>query len=384
MLHFINFWDNIGISPAPDQIEPFSSLGLLFFEIIFVIGWSVTTGVFIWKMTSRFFSSTQPQIRFFQEVAHSWITLSGFEGSLIIFDEIFSVFVKGYLYPVRINIPTPINFPIFPSSLQPIFNVSWINIILVSLFYTFIGFQALRKNLALENFLRRVVFDIIQVTAMVIMGLLGLLPFISTEDIIFLLIPSFGNYYAVLIFCLISIEYVWWTGGNIEKIKEQFQQDFNIRIFLLQTSLLFIPFVTIITFFPSPFYLLVMDPSLWVALLLISAIISVIGLILYRLVKIMAPDLFENFEQRYEYLKYHFDLAFALRGTMFNYPPPVDILSGKTLTKTIESKWQKVTLKIACGHCYHVFTTQTLKNGSKVKPVPCPFCGSMATTPIWE
>jgi len=372
MLHSVNFWESIGVSPAPDHIEPFSSLGMLLFEIIIVFGWSIITCVFFWKIISRLFSSTQPLVRFFQEVIISWICFSGFECSIILYDEIFSVLAKGYFYPVPINVPI-------------IINVSWVNIILVSLFYTVVGFQALRKNLTLKNFLRRVIFDIIQVLVMSFEGLLAFMPFFSTRDLALLIIPSIASYYTVFVLCLIvSLEYVWWAVVATERVRERSKQDFNNQIFLLQSSLFFIPLVIVITFFPFPFYLLVMDIGLWVVLLTICAIISVVGLFLYRLFKTMTPNVFENIEQRYKNLKYHFDLAFALRGTMFNYPPPVDILSRKELTKTIESKWQKVTLKIACGHCYHVFTIRTFKNGSKVKPVPCPFCGSMATTPVWE
>ncbi|MHA2245676.1 MAG: hypothetical protein ACXADY_11990 [Candidatus Hodarchaeales archaeon] len=44
----------------------------------------------------------------------------------------------------------------------------------------------------------------------------------------------------------------------------------------------------------------------------------------------------------------------------------------------------KIKLRIACGRCSHVFTVETEVIISKIRAFPCPFCGSMATTPVWE
>jgi hypothetical protein len=112
--------------------------------------------------------------------------------------------------------------------------------------------------------------------------------------------------------------------------------------------------------------------------------VSFFVMVFYNFGKKLSPALFENLEASIDHLKYQFEVVFATRGSMFNYPQPVGIVEGGEKTKIISGRWEKVTLKMACGHCYYVFQTQAFKDGSKVKPVPCPFCGSTGTTPVWE
>jgi hypothetical protein len=177
---------------------------------------------------------------------------------------------------------------------------------------------------------------------------------------------------------------VWSLGQRIEKEQELAQQEFNTSIFFLQTSTILIPLLLILNLFPFPFYLLITNIGLWVVFLVMSPVVSFSTMIFYHFVNKLTPELFENLEANIDYMKDQFETVLALRGTVFNYPQPVDILEGEEKTKIISGRWQKVTLKMACGHCYHVFETRAFRDGSKVKPVPCPFCGSMGTTPVWE
>lgn len=72
----------------------------------------------------------------------------------------------------------------------------------------------------------------------------------------------------------------------------------------------------------------------------------------------------------------------ASRGTVFHYPRP---LSVDDIGEPTDYSMKKVTLKFACGRCFHVFTVQTIaKITSQTRSCPCPFYGSLATTPVWE
>jgi hypothetical protein len=358
----VNFWENMGIILPPDLIELFSLLGLILYQFSIVGGFSLITGIFVWLLISKLFSPTQPFLKLLFEICQAWICLSVFEGSLILYNSIFSFLVRGEVYT-------------FVFDFQIILDISWINLMLVSLFYTLIGFQALRKRLQMKIFLKRVAFDVGQVIAMLFEAILlflpfGLLNFITSPQnfgSLFSLILNFC-YYTILV--VLVIEYVWWVGRRIEKEIELSQTDFNSRIFLFQLSIIF--------------FLFIMAPITWFLILSICIFVSFLGVLLHRAIKLLTPEIYEDVEHRMQFIKYFFDFLLASRGTMFNYPQPVDILKGDTLTEVIQSRWEKVTLKMACGHCYHVFIAKTSKDGTKVKPIPCPFCKSMATTPVWE
>ncbi len=378
-LHSTNVWDSIGVSQA--QIDPYVSTALNFIEVTFILGCGLVTGILIWKGIFYLSYTGDPLIKFSLEMLQSWITLSGFEVSLIIYAEISSFLVRGNLFPIYFDN-------------NDIIDISWINLILVSLFYAFIGFQALRKKLGLGRFIPRVALDIGQVTAITIIGVLILVPFGLIEFILnpesytitalSALLMSILIYFYYVISIVGIIEVVLSLGKRIEREQELAQEEFNTTIFFLQTSAILIPLLLISNLFPFPVYLLTVNPTLWVILFVLILVISFFTLIFYHIINRMTPELFDNFESSMEYLKYQFEKVFALRGSMFNYPQPANILEGGKKTKTISGRWQKVTLKMACGHCYHVFQTQAFRDGSKVKPVPCPFCGSKGTTPVWE
>lgn len=376
VLHSGNFWENIGISTPPDQIEPFSSLGMIYFQVILVGGWSLVTGVVVWQVISRVFTPTHPLVRLFFEICQAWISLSVFEASLILYYVLLSFLVK---YEV----------PQFTFDYQLILNTSWINLVLVCLFYTIIGFQALRKRLKMERFMGRVAYDVGQGLVMSFEGVLlffpfGLLDFVLVPEnigIMSSLILNFG-YNAILV--ILIIEFAWWMQLRIEKERERIQKDYSTQIILSQISLLLLPLMCLTLFFPYPLYLILIAPELWLLLVLIIIIGSPVVVYLQYLLKTLTPELYENVEQRMQYMKYYFEFLLASRGTMFNYPEPIDIISEGALTEVISGRWEKVTLKMACGHCYHVFEAKTSKDGTKVKPIPCPFCKSMATTPVWE
>jgi hypothetical protein len=376
VLYSTNFWGSIGVSPY--QLEFITWAGMFLFRWSLIGGWSLITGILVWHLLSRFFSPTPPLLLLFFEIFQAWLSLSVFEVSWILYDRLYIIFVEGETY---LFIP-------YLSLLPTLFTTGWINLLLVCLFYTVIGFQALRKRLAIEKFLSRVLFDFGQALAMFFEGLLLFFPIVwpdFLEPVNFLnliLFSLFLGYYTILV--IFFIEYTWWAGRRIEREKERSGEDFTSRILFLQISSFFFPQLGLISFVPYPFFLFLVSPGLWFLFFLIILFSSFVGILLRHLVKLKTPRVYENVEDGMQYIKYQFDFLFASRGTMFNYPQPIDILGEDALTEVITGRREKVTLKMACGHCYHVFKATTFKDGSKVTPIPCPFCRSMSTTPVWE
>jgi hypothetical protein len=374
ILNLFDFWESIGVSSLLLELITWIMMVLLRWSLIG--GGSLFTGILVWHLLSRFFSPTPPLLLLFFEIFQAWLSLSIFEVSWIIYDRLYIIFVDGDTY---LFIPY--------LSLLPIFLLAgWINLILVCLFYTVIGFQAYRKRLAIEKFLGRVFFDFGQASVMLFEALLILIP-IGWSDILlnlenFVVSIIILGYYIILV--IFFIEYTWWADRIIEQEKKHSGEDFGITMFFFETFLLFLPLLGIITFLPSPFFIFFLSPGLWLLSLLILLICSFVGIFLYHIVKFLTPGFYGNVESGMQSLKYQFDFLFASRGTMFNYPQPIDILSDDALAEMITGRREKVTLKMACGHCYHVFKATTFRNGSKVTPIPCPFCSSMATTPVWE
>lgn len=369
-LHSANLWGNIGLSQA--QMDSFVSGNLILIELAFILGCSVFTGILLWKGIFSFTFSKNPWLKFPIEMLQAWITLSGFEISLILYAGISTFLVRGDLISINWI------------ELNDIINISWINLILVSLFYALIGSQALRKKLRLERFIQRVGLDIGQVTALSIIGSLIQVPFGLSTLIMLINLNTIIIYFYYIISIIATIEVAWSLGRRIEQEQELAQEEVNATIFFLQILASLIPLFLILNLLPSPLFFLITNPALWITFLVTCPVISFSVMIFYHFGKKLSPELFENFESSMDYIKYQFEALFALRGSIFNYPQPVDILERGEKTKIISGRWEKVTLKMACGNCYYVFQTQVLKDGSKVKPVPCPFCGSMGTTPVWE
>ena len=369
-LHSSNLWSNFGTTQA--QMDPYIFSALNLVEFTFISACSLVTGLLLWKGIFSFSFSGDSRLRFPLEILQSWIVLSGFEVSLIIYIEISSVLIRGNILPVYFEI-------------NDIINISWINFILVSLFYAFILFQALRKELKLERFFRRVAFDLGQVTTMTIISILILVPFGLPALIMVIFNPFIIiTYFYYIIGIIGTIEVGWSFSQRIEREQESAQEGVNAKTFFLQILSITIQLFLLLNLLPSPFFLLFTNLSLWVVFVIAIPAVSFSVLLLYHFGKKMSPELFQNFEASIDNLKYQFEKIFASRGSMFNYPQPVDILKEGKRTKIISGRWEKVTLKMACGHCFYVFQTQAFKDGSKVKPVPCPFCGSMGTTPVWE
>jgi hypothetical protein len=256
----------------------------------------------------------------------------------------------------------------------------------VCLFYTFIGLQAYRKSLKIRRFIWKIVYDYIQILILTLEGglifsLYGIFEYVFNIDnlsiiLISLLIYSYNAFLVAFI-----LEFLIWTDEKVKEEEAISGKKTNIRIFVLDTSMILIPLVLIPTLMISPFYLPLQSFSLWIFLVEFLILFSIFASIVYSLVKIIAP---KSSKDSWARIKYQFEVLLATRGSMFNYPTPIDIFIGGELTEKVEHRWEKVTLKMACGQCYHVFTADTCKKGTNLKPIPCNFCGSSTTTPVWE
>jgi hypothetical protein len=376
VLHYINFWENLGISPAPDHIEPFSTIGMAFFTTSLVVGWSLIFSGVIWKLISQLYSPSQPISRLIIELLQSWISLSFFEICIFINFTVLSILVTN-------------NENTFRPTGQIFLEVAWINFVLVCMFYTFIGIQAARKNLEVTRFVSKLAYDLLQIFIITIEGGLIFLPFGLFEFLINMnnypvllfssLIYSYNAFLAVFI-----IEFLIWTDEKVKKEESTSEKKTSFRIFILDTSMIFFPLLLLATFMVYPFYIPIQSIPVWIFLVEFLVIFSIFASILYSFGKILAPKLSKDSLSKIQILKYRFEVLLATRGTMFNYPTPIDIFLGGELTEKIEHRWEKVSLKMACGQCYHVFKAEALKKGKNVKPIPCAFCGSLATTPVWE
>ncbi|MHA2203548.1 MAG: hypothetical protein ACW991_07645, partial [Candidatus Hodarchaeales archaeon] len=92
-LYNANYFAYIGVSLA--QIDPYISFGLNFIEFTYIIESALITGIILWNIIFRFSFTGAPQIKFSLEMFQSWIVLSGIEGFLIFYAEVFSVLIRG-------------------------------------------------------------------------------------------------------------------------------------------------------------------------------------------------------------------------------------------------------------------------------------------------
>ncbi len=375
-LHSINFWENIGVSPAPDHVEPFSTIGMAFFTLFLVLGWSFIPTVLIWRIIGQITSPSQSIIRLILEIIQSWIAISIFETIALLNYMVFLRYISGSGFNFFINT-------------QDIFEIAWINLIIVCVFYTFIGLQAYRKNLGITRFISKVAYDIIQITFLSLEGSLVLLPYGLFEFLIdmsnypILILSALIYGYNVFLLAFIG-ETMTWIEEKVKKEEEISQRKITVNIVFFNTSMVLVPLMLFPTLFVVPFYIPFQFSISWITLIIWMLVISIPVSALYHFIKIITIVISKDGLSRFKIMKYKFEMFLSERGTMFEYPTPIDIFIGGELTEKIEYRWEKVAIKMACGQCFHVFSSETLKKGSNIKPIPCAFCGSLATTPVWE
>lgn len=353
-----------------------SSVGLIFFELTTVVGSSLFFATLFWILMSKILKIELEQkiIKLVLEALQLWLVILAFVVFLVINESIFSIVVKGYPFSITVG----------PND---IIDVLWVDLMIVFLFYTILGFQAIRKTWQYDKFWNRYMIDFSQILIVSIeLGLLllpsGWLTQVNESAIVFLL------YYLYWSLCLcFVIESFWWFDQQIKIKREESGSEYNIDIFMSQIMGLFFPLVLIFSLIPTPFYLVPINSTEFLFLLVIILILSFFIVSIYDLLAMLGVSerIVQVLDNSTQSFRHKISTTMASRGAVFNYPPPTDILTGRERGGTpIDSKQRKVTLKIACGRCYHVFKVTTVTQGSKIPSFPCPICGSLATTPVWE
>ncbi len=353
-----------------------SSIGLNFFELTTVVGSSLFFATLFWIIISKILEIDLEQkiIKLLLEALQLWLVILAFVVFLVINESIFSIIVKGYPFSIT-------------ERPNDIIDVLWVDLMIVFLFYTVIGFQAIRKTWQYDNFIRRFIIDYGQILLISLEFALLLLPSgwltqVNENTITFLF------YYLYWSLCLsFMIEYFWWFNQQIKIRRDETGKDYSPEIFMVQILGLFAHLILFFALIPTPFYLFLTNSLIFWFILVVVLILESFGVLIYDLLAMVGvservAQVIENSTQPF---RHKINAVMASRGAVFNYPPPTGILNGRERGGTpIDSRQRKVTLKIACGQCYHVFIVKTVKKGSKIPSFPCPICGSLATTPVWE
>ncbi len=353
-----------------------SSIGLNFFELTTVVGSSLFFATLFWILMSKILEIDVEQkiIKLLLEALQMWLVILAFVIFLVVNESIFSIIVKGYPFSITVR----------PND---IIDVLWVDLMIVFLFYTIIGFQAIRKTWQYDSFIRRFIIDYSQILIISIELALLLLPSgwltqVNESTIIFLF------YYLYWSLCLsFAIESFWWFNQRIETRREESGKEYSFEIFIMQINGLFIPLSLFPVTIPTPFYLILTNPLVFVFSLAVIFVLVILVVLIYDLLAMVGVSerVIQALDNSTQPFRHKINAVMASRGAVFNYPPPTDILTGGKRGGTpIDSRQRKVTLKIACGRCYHVFKVETVTKGSKIPNFPCPICGSLATTPVWE
>jgi len=363
----INLINLIGINVGYRERQTLSYLGLIIFQVLFSISTSLILTMIIWKFLNLLKKPETPVYLLISEIIRSCFILLVFE------------ILTGIIYIITIAVTEdPYVLTILQFDPKNLIKLSWLNFFLVCIFYAFIGFQSARKNKIESNSLSlsdRLIYDFLQLFIIFFCLLLGLYPifyFQFTDLMSFLLSTLYYTTVAVTV-----IEFITWL--NLQKKNEK------INEFIYRLQGLLVPSLVIIHTIPGPFYLLLFS-DFYIYLLLIISCIIISYLVAYFAVKPTqsSPKIARVLKKQINSVFYFYESTIANRGAAFDYPKPIDIIHAPQKTDTIETRFQKVKLKMACGQCFHVFEAETYREKGKMKPVECPFCHSFATTPVWE
>ena len=261
---------------------------------------------------------------------------------------------------------------------------AWIDFVLIGIFYTVLGFNAFRKIRQYESMIKRISLDIIQgiiilIELFLLLIPIGITPIILSDNAFLLLYWLFIG--------AIFIESLWLVNHQIEVEKKKSGQEYNLSILMTLFVGVFLSLSFLITTFPQPFLLFFSNPIAFLCILFFIFVSSIcIVVFSYLLEKAgISTSLTGLIDNRTQNFRYKISTYMASKGTIFNYPSPINIIGDDVSpAEPISGIMRKVKLRIACGRCFHVFTVETEVISSKIRTFPCPFCGSMATTPVWE
>lgn len=377
-----------GIRGLESIQDVLSDIGFSIFEICTVVGISLLLTFLFWKLLSRI-GIKDPNKKIFKlitDIAVLWIILFVFEGLILLTEYFFAILIKGYPLPTSLN---SINYSGYNVTINEIIDAivkfSWIDMVLVIIFYTILGFGAFRKARQYKGLIPRISLDFIQGALILIEFFILLIPFgVFLTDLL-------NNLFLLLYWLFVGIIFVeslWMVNFQIEVEKQKSGKDHNLTMFMILLVGLYLSISFLLTALPQPFYLFFTNTLAYIFVLGLTFIcLFCFVIIAYFLVLISIPNIIieGRISNGAHNVRFKISSFLASKGTIFNYPSPINIIGDKDSSGApIVSRLSKVTLKMACGRCYHVFTIQTESKGSKSRSFPCPFCGAMTTTPVWE
>ncbi len=189
-------------------------------------------------------------------------------------------------------------------------------------------------------------------------------------------IPFIGYSIYWTLVLVLMIESFSWVDQQVIIKKNQLGHKYNKTIFLIQLLGMVLPISLFFIAIPTPLYLLLTQSLTSFVIHIGIIIVSFISVSTYALLTIDGSNV-QSIRQRVR-------LVMTRKPVILVEPSASDILPGNVYGERIDSRQEKVELKIACGHCFHVFTVETDVKRADRSSFPCPSCGSTRTTPIWE
>ncbi len=376
------YLSSYGVSSFSPIFQDISVLSFSLFEFSSIFGLSLLSTSIPWHFLSRFqdkINSTHGIIRSLIEVFKEYLCLSILEIFVLIFDVTFILIFGNHVFLWdSINIS-------YGNTFFGVIRVAWMNLMLITLFQTFIAFQAYRAKDPIEKIVDKIVIDYLEGFTVSIVLLLVFLPFYG-----FSLSIDFG-FIALLLYWLfigvVTINILINFEKKIELYRESSEHDYTLSIFFISLQGVFVPFAILISGLPTPLYFMItLGFGGFILLHGIFLIFSFVITSIYYILGSLGFNTFVSgkFDPVIDHFKYEIALVMANRGTIFEYPTPVNPYEDIGFGEPIPYHEGAITLKIACGQCYHVFKVKTAVKSDETKSFPCPFCGSNATTPVWE
>lgn len=257
-----------------------------------------------------------------------------------------------------------------------IFELAWINLVLVISFQSFLAFQAQRLVEGC-SFQQRIALDFAQEFVHIFEAVLLLLPFNLLTNLVD--IVSFFFYFGYWISVLILV-----SEGALEAYKK-LKNNSESKKFMIFLEFSILSSVTTAIFLLLPFPLtLVSMIGFEIFLLLLGLIFLAFCLVLLFENLDISISLQNRVQPVYRELDYQLQLLFSSRGALFDYPVPTVPEGDQSPGEPIHGRYGKVTLKIVCGNCFHTFKVILSSKEMPKEHIRCPICHSDATTPVWE
>ncbi|MHA1967729.1 MAG: hypothetical protein ACW964_08005 [Candidatus Hodarchaeales archaeon] len=399
VLEIVNWFVELGtpegeyieLTLSPLGIQDLTSFGFSTIEFFSVIGFSFLLLYIPWRSLSdrqnRIDSENKKGKTVFGIVVE-FISLTIFEILVVIGDVVFIlVFQNRFLWDFS-NISVE-------KAIINILLVLGTNFIGIIIFHTIIAFQAYRKRGSIDTLIKKISLDYAEGIVLLFELYVLLIYWIVFSGVNFNLIADFDTSVisglALLYWLLIGVLALgirFHYDNQIRALRSNLEEEYSLNVLLIQLLSLYFPLALISLGFPYPLYLfIILGFSQFFFFQGVMLFIVFIIVDIYIFLGRIGVNNFisERIEPVIDQLKFHTALIMASRDTLFNYPKPINpILADTGYGESIPYREGTITLKIVCGQCHHVFKVKTAIKSDRTKSFPCPFCGSVATTPVWE